>query len=395
MKEIKCPKCGNVIAVDETDYAEIVQQVKSAEFNAELERRISEIRKSDEQAKELVAQKLEIREAKARHQFEEKIASLKTELKAKDGELKAAVLEESLKSQKAIAAKDAEIAKIKSESEMKLKVAKEEVDYYKDMKARMSTKMVGESLEVHCSTQYNQMMRTLLPKAKFDKDNDVVDGTKADFVFRDYGEDGTEYISILFEMKNETETDGKKHRNEEFFKKLDADRRKKGCEFAVLVSLLEPESELYNGGIVDVSYRHDKMYVIRPQFFLPMIQLLVQTSKKALEYKCKVAEMQRQSIDVTNFESKLLDFQDKFGNNCRLAKEKFDKAIAEIDKSIKALEATKQALLGSENQLRLANDKAEGLTIRKLTNGNPTMREKFEAARNAAEGGGAEPSLKA
>lgn len=395
MKEIKCPKCGNVIAVDETDYAEIVQQVKSAEFNAELERRIAEIRKSDEQAKELAAQKLEIREAKARHQFEEKIASLKTELKAKDGELKAAVLEESLKSQKAIAAKDAEIAKIKSESEMKLKVAKEEVDYYKDMKARMSTKMVGESLEVHCSTQYNQMMRTLLPKAQFDKDNDVVDGTKADFVFRDYGEDGTEYISILFEMKNETETDGKKHRNEEFFKKLDADRRKKGCEFAVLVSLLEPESELYNGGIVDVSYRHDKMYVIRPQFFLPMIQLLVQTSKKALEYKCKVAEMQRQSIDVTNFESKLLDFQDKFGNNCRLAKEKFDKAIAEIDKSIKALEATKQALLGSENQLRLANDKAEGLTIRKLTNGNPTMREKFEAARNAAEGGGAEPSLKA
>ena len=395
MKEIKCPKCGNVIAVDETDYAEIVQQVKSAEFNAELERRISEIRKSDEQAKELAAQKLEIREAKARHQFEEKIASLKTELKAKDGELKAAVLEESLKSQKAIAAKDAEIAKIKSESEMKLKVAKEEVDYYKDMKARMSTKMVGESLEVHCSTQYNQMMRTLLPKAKFEKDNDVVDGTKADFVFRDYGEDDTEYISILFEMKNETETDGKKHRNEEFFKKLDADRCKKGCEFAVLVSLLEPESELYNGGIVDVSYRYDKMYVIRPQFFLPMIQLLVQTSKKALEYKCKVAEMQRQSIDVTNFESKLLDFQDKFGNNCRLAKEKFDKAIAEIDKSIKALEATKQALLGSENQLRLANDKAEGLTIRKLTNGNPTMREKFEAARNAAEGGGAEPSLKA
>ena len=395
MKEIKCPKCGNVIAVDETDYAEIVQQVKSVEFNAELERRIAEIRKSDEQAKELAAQKLEIREAKARHQFEEKIASLKTELKAKDGELKAAVLEESLKSQKAIAAKDAEIAKIKSESEMKLKVAKEEVDYYKDMKARMSTKMVGESLEVHCSTQYNQMMRTLLPKAQFEKDNDVVDGTKADFVFRDYGEDDTEYISILFEMKNETETDGKKHRNEEFFKKLDADRRKKGCEFAVLVSLLEPESELYNGGIVDVSYRHDKMYVIRPQFFLPMIQLLVQTSKKALEYKCKVAEMQRQSIDVTNFESKLLDFQDKFGNNCRLAKEKFDKAIVEIDKSIKALEATKQALLGSENQLRLANDKAEGLTIRKLTNGNPTMREKFEAARNAAEGGGAEPSLKA
>ena len=387
MKEIKCPKCGNVIAVDETDYAEIVQQVKSAEFNAELERRIAEIRKSDEQAKELAAQKLEIREAKARHQFEEKIASLKTELKAKDGELKAAVLVESLKSQKAIAAKDAEIAKIKSESEMKLKVAKEEVDYYKDMKARMSTKMVGESLEVHCSTQYNQMMRTLLPKAQFDKDNDVVDGTKADFVFRDYGEDNTEYISILFEMKNETETDGKKHRNEEFFKKLDADRRKKGCEFAVLVSLLEPESELYNGGIVDVSYRYDKMYVIRPQFFLPIIQLLVQTSKKALEYKRMVDEMQRQSEDVANFESKLLDFQKKFVNNCRLAMEKHDKGIEIIDRVIKMLEGIKESFRGSDDNLRLANDKVEGLTIRKLTHGNPTMREKFKAARAAAKKG--------
>ena len=385
MKEIKCPKCGNVIAVDETDYAEIVQQVKSAEFNAELERRIAEIRKSDEQAKELAAQKLEIREAKARRQLEEKIASLKTELKEKDGELKAAVLEESLKSQKAMAAKDAEIAKIKSESEMKLKVAKEEVDYYKDMKARMSTKMVGESLEVHCSTQYNQMMRTLLPKAKFEKDNDVVDGTKADFVFRDYGEDNTEYISILFEMKNETETDGKKHRNEEFLKKLDADRRKKGCEFAVLVSLLEPESELYNGGIVDVSYRYDKMYVIRPQFFLPIIQLLVQTSKKALKYKSRVAELQRQSADITEFEANLEAFKNAFGRNCRLARDMFDKAIEGIDQTIKKMQATKEFLLGSANNLRLANDKAEGLTIRKLTHGNVTMREKFEAARAAAE----------
>ena len=387
MKNIKCPKCGNVIAVDETDYAEIVQQVKSVEFNAELERRIAEIRKSDEQAKELAAQKLEIREAKARRQLEEKIASLKTELKEKDGELKAAVLEESLKSQKAIAAKDAEIAKIKSESEMKLKVAKEEVDYYKDMKARMSTKMVGESLEVHCSTQYNQMMRMLLPKAKFEKDNDVVDGTKADFVFRDYGEDNTEYISILFEMKNETETDGKKHRNEEFLKKLDADRRKKNCEFAVLVSLLEPESELYNGGIVDVSYRYDKMYVIRPQFFLPIIQLLVQTSKKALKYKSRVAELQRQSADITEFEANLEAFKNAFGRNCRLARDMFDKAIEGIDQTIKKMQATKEFLLGSANNLRLANDKAEGLTIRKLTHGNVTMREKFEAARAAAKKG--------
>ena len=253
------------------------------------------------------------------------------------------------------------------------------------MKAKMSTKMIGESLEVHCSTLYEQFMRFALPQAKFEKDNAVVEGTKGDFIFRDFAQDGTEYVSIMFDMKNEADATATKHKNEDFFKKLDEDRRKKKCEYAVLVSMLEPDNELYNAGIVSVANGYEKMYVVRPQCFIPIITLLVQASRKAMEYKCEVAEMRRQSVDVTNFEEKLLDFQDKFGNNCRLAKEKFDKAIAEIDKSIKALEETKKALLGSENNLRLANDKVEGLTIRKLTRDNPTMQAKFAEAKATAQ----------
>ncbi len=383
MKELKCPKCGNVFAVDETDYAEILQQVKTAEFNAEVVKRVAEIRKVDEQAQQLAAQQQEFKAADARRQLEEQIVALKQELKGKDSEQKAAVLEESLKAQKALAEKDAEIVRLKNDSAVKLKAAQEQVDFYKDMKLRMSTKMVGESLEVHCSTQYNQMMRTLLPRAVFGKDNDVVEGTKADFVFRDYGEDGTEYISIIFEMKNETETDGKKHRNEEFFKKLDDDRRKKGCEFAVLVSLLEPDSELYNGGIVDVSYRYDKMYVIRPQFFLPIIQLLVQTSKKSLEYKQQLAAAKRQSIDVTNFEEKIEAIKKGFGHQYEQAKNRFYDAIDAIDKSIKTLQDTKTFLLGSADHLRLANNKFDDLTVKKLTRGNPTMKQMIADAKTA------------
>ena len=227
-------------------------------------------------------------------------------------------------------------------------------------------------------------MRFALPNATFEKDNDVVEGTKGDFVFRDYAEDGTEYVSIMFEMKNEADTTATKHKNEDFFRKLDEDRRKKNCEYAVLVSMLEPDNELYNAGIVSISNSaYTKMYVVRPQCFIPIITLLVQASRKAMEYKCEVALMRRQSLDITKFEDKLLDFQQKFGNNCRLAKEKFDKAIAEIDKSIKSLEETKKALLSSENNLRLANDKVEGLTIRKLTYENPTMQAKFAEARRS------------
>ena len=221
----------------------------------------------------------------------------------------------------------------------------------------------------------------MMPNAYFEKDNDASGGTKGDFIFRDFGTDGTEYVSIMFEMKNEADETATKHKNEDFFKKLDADRKAKHCEFAVLVSLLEPESELYNGGIVDVSYKYEKMYVIRPQFFLPIISLLVQTSKKSLEYKQQLEIAKSQSVDVTNFETQLLDFQEKFGKNYRLASEKFKTAIDEIDKSIQHLQKIKDALIGSENNLRLANDKAEALTIKKLTRGNPTMKMKFDEAR--------------
>ncbi len=269
---------------------------------------------------------------------------------------------------------------IKDNYEIQLKQKQEQVDYYKDLKTRMSTKMIGETLEVHCSTQYNTLLRSVLPNAYFEKDNDASEGSKGDFIFRDYAED-TEYISIMFEMKNEMDETTTKHKNEDFFKKLDEDRKKKNCEFAVMVSLLEPENELYNNGIVDVSYRYPKMYVIRPQFFIPMITLLVQTSKKSIEYQRQLKIAQSQSIDVTNFESKLIDFKDKFGKNYELASKRFHNAIDEIDKSILHLQKIKDELLGSENNLRLANDKAEDLTIKKLTYNNPTMKKKFEEAR--------------
>ena len=395
MKELKCPKCGSVFTVDEADYAFILQQVKTSEFNAELEQRLREIRKDEGTRLDLALARQKSELGTALEAKDREIAKLEAAIANKDSETKAALLEKSLEDQralerkdaegrKALEAKNAEIANLKADYEGRLKVAEEQVAFYKDMKAKMSTKMIGESLEVHCSTLYEQFMRFALPQATFEKDNEVVDGTKGDFVFRDFAPDGTEYVSIMFEMKNEADTTATKHKNEDFFKKLDEDRRKKKCEYAVLVSMLEPDNELYNAGIVSVANGYEKMYVVRPQCFIPIITLLVQASRKAMEYKCEVAEMRRQSVDVTNFEAKLLDFQDKFGNNGRLAKAKFDKAIAEIDKSIKALEETKKALLSSENNLRLANDKAEGLTIRKLTYGNPTMQKKFAEAKAAS-----------
>ena len=421
MKELKCPKCGNAFTVDEADYASIVSQIKTSEFDAEVAKRVAEIREGDavqrelalaeqkaeavtalgakdreiESLKSLLANKdaetqaaglrkqLEVQKAVA--EKEEEIAKLKADLSGKENDVKAKLLEKEIEGQQAVAKKEAEIASLRAGYEGRLKIAEEQVAFYKDMKAKMSTKMLGESLEVHCSNEFERYMRPQMPTAEFGKDNDASQGTKGDFIFRDRAEDGTEYISIMFEMKNEADETASKHKNEDFFKKLDEDRTKKKCEFAVLVSMLEPDNDLYNGGIVDVSHKYPKMYVIRPQHFLPLISLLVQTSKKALDYKRMVVEMQRQSIDVTNFEEKLLDFQEKFGNNYRLAKDKFEKTIAEIDKSIKALEAAKQALIGSENQLRLANDKAEGLTIRKLTRGNATMQAKFAAVKAAKQ----------
>ena len=437
MKELKCPQCGSVFTVDEADYASIVNQVKNAEFDAEVNRRLKELHERHKAEEQLTISKvekdfqailnkkeLEIKEKEAKiGQLNDKlneseqlkkseislalaekdkvILDLRSSVNEGENKLKLAVMEEQRKSMESLQNKEKEIAELKANAEIsrqkavnfvnsqkeqyetKLKIMQEQVDYYKDLKTKMSTKMIGETLEIHCATQYNQMMRPLLPHAYFEKDNDASGGTKGDFIFRDYSPDGTEYVSIMFEMKNEADETATKHKNEDFFKKLDADRKAKKCEFAVLVSLLEPDSELYNGGIVDVSYRYEKMYVIRPQFFLPIISLLVQTSKKSLEYKRQLAIAKSQSIDVTNFENQLLDFRDKFGRNYRLASEKFKTAIEEIDKSIQHLQKIKEALTGSERNLQLANDKAEALTIQKLTRGNPTMTDLFNKAREA------------
>lgn len=434
MREIRCPKCQSVFQVDEADYASIVSQVKNAEFDIEINKRIEELRKQyvaeqkavvlkseqgfqeklsarelelDKKEREIerlnaqinaLTQTKELEMKAALGQKEQEISALKLTISQSDSKRQIALLEEQRKAQDVLKAKDAKIAELegkvkleqseaslrenslRKEYEYQLKQKQEEVDYYKDLKTKLSTKMIGETLEVHCSTEFNRM-RSLFPYAYFEKDNDASEGSKGDFIFRDFGPDGTEYISIMFEMKNEADETATKHKNEDFFKKLDADRRSKNCEFAVLVSLLEPDSELYNGGIVDVSYRYDKMYVIRPQFFMPLISLLVQTSKKSLEYKQELAVAKSQSVDVTNFEDKLIDFQKRFGNDYRLASEKFKTAVDEIDKSIQHLQKIKEALLGSENRLRLANDKLEGLTIKKLTRGNPTMKAKFEEAR--------------
>ena len=438
MNELICPNCGKPFRVDEADYAAILNQVRGNEFNAEVDRRIKELHKQYEaeeklrsanayrkhqdeifqKDKELSGKDTEIARLKAqidafneRKKFEiqealtgrdTEIASLKAAIDKGRSDLQIAVMQEQQRSKDALQKKDVEIAGLKADAEVeksrtslheksiredyenKLRVAQEQIDYYKDLKTRMSSKMVGETLEAHCSTIFNGEMRPMFPYAYFEKDNDASGGSKGDFIFRDY-EDGTEYISIMFEMKNEMDETATKHKNEDFFKKLDADRNAKGCEYAVLVSLLEPDSELYNGGIVDVSYRYPKMYVIRPQFFKSMITLLVNAAKKTVEYKRELALAKSQSVDVTNFEAQLLSFKDAFGRNYRLASEKFKTAIDEIDKSIQHLQKIKDALIGSENNLRLANDKADNLTIKKLTRGNPTMKAKFDEARLMAQ----------
>lgn len=412
MKELKCPKCGNVFSVDEADYASIVSQVRNAEFEEELRRRlgemigrqeaehkVKEVRTREDFGRQIQAKELEI------SRRDQEINRLRSELRGieekKSLELSNAVLKTRDEMKDVIGTKEREIAElrnsstlaqsrselekkaIKEEYEAKLRIAQEQVDYYKDMKIKMSTKMVGESLEAHCANIFNGSMRPMFPNAYFEKDNDASGGSKGDFIFRDY-EDGTEYVSIMFEMKNELDETAHKHRNEDFFRKLDADRNAKGCEYAVLVSLLEPENELYNNGIVDVSYRYPKMYVIRPQFFMPLITLLVNASKKSIQYQKELAVARSQSVDVTNFEARLMEFKEKFGRNYELASRKFKDAIDEIDKSIKALQKTKEALLSSENNLRLANEKADGLTIKKLTYRNPTMKAKFDEARAAS-----------
>ena len=379
MKELKCPKCGNVFTVDESDYADIVNQVKNAEFESELNRRMKDAEKLSRMEKEAELGKKDSEIARLQEQLKSIAMSKQLEfveqMNAKDNEITRLKNEVANKDNEALLREK----NMKDNYDLQLKQKQDLIDYYKDMKTRLSTKMVGESLETHCSTQYDTYLRAMMPNAYFEKDNEVVDGTKGDFVFRDF-DDGLEYVSIMFEMKNENDTTANRHKNEDFLKKLDEDRRKKGCEYAVLVSLLEPDSELYNNGIVDMSHRYEKMYVVRPQCFIPIISLLVQASRKSLDYKRQLAIAQSKEVDVTNFETRLNDFKEKFGRNYRLASEKFQKAIEDIDKSIDFLQKTKANLLSSENNLRLANDKAEELTIRRLTYQNPTMKAKFDQA---------------
>ena len=409
MKELKCPKCGNVFTVDESDYADIVNQVKTMEFQAEVDRMMNEMEKRQalqQQADELKAeQQLQAKQLEFAQQLaakESEISSLKASLAEGEAKIRVAVLEEQNKSKDELQKKEQKIAQLQNEMtskdseaqarvqsmkemfDMQLKEKQTQIDYYKDLKTRMSTKMIGETLEQHCSTLFNTTIRTLMPNAYFEKDNDASEGSKGDFIFYDKDDD-FKYISIMFEMKNESDTTATRHKNEDFLKKLDEDRRKKGCEYAVLVSLLEPDNETYNSGIVDVSHRYEKMYVIRPQFFIPIITLLVQAAKKSLEYKRQLVIAQSKDVDVTNFEAKLSEFRDQFGKNVKNAHDRFEDAIKAIDKSIADLQKVKDNLLKSDDHLRLANGKVDDLTIRKLTYKNPTMKVKFDEARDVAE----------
>ncbi|MBO4917990.1 MAG: DUF2130 domain-containing protein [Bacteroidales bacterium] len=387
MRELRCPKCGSVFSVDEADYASILSQVKGAEFDAEVARRLEELKRQHQDAVRIAVLQEQQKLGEAIRERETEIARLKADaqLVKSAAELRERGLKTEFAAQLQVAKSEAAVREnsIKESYEGKLRAAEEQVAYYKDLKTRLSTKMVGETLEVHCSTIFNGEMRPMFPNAYFEKDNDASGGSKGDFIFRDFV-DGFEYISIMFEMKNEMDETATKHKNEDFFRKLDADRNAKGCEYAVLVSLLEPDSELYNGGIVDVSYRYPKMYVIRPQFFKSMITLLVGAARKTVDYQRQLAEARSQSVDVTNFESQLMAFKEAFGRNYRLASDRFRTAIDEIDKSIAHLQKIKDALIGSENNLRLANDKADSLSIKRLTRGNPTMKAKFDEARSKA-----------
>ena len=420
MQEIKCPKCGEVFQVDESGYAAIVKQIRDREFQKEVYEREQQFKahlqtlekdrqlaiknavgEKDAEIAQLKAQlnanaqnnKLSVSEAVAVK--EKEITALEARLAAYEMEKRLAVSEVVFKTERQLAAKNEELIKltnqiesnekeskireqsIKDGYEAKLKIKDEQIDYYKDLKAKQSTKMIGETLEQHCAIEFNRLRATAFRNAYFEKDNDARTGSKGDFIFREFDDEGTEFISIMFEMKNEADGTATKHKNEDFLKELDKDRKEKNCEYAVLVSLLEADNELYNGGIVDMSHRYPKMYVVRPQFFIPIITLLRNAAMNSLQYKKELATIKNQNIDISHFEEDMNDFKEKFARNYRLASEKFKKAIEEIDKTIDHLQKTKEALLSSENNLRLANNKAEDLSIKRLTRNNPTMQAKF------------------
>lgn len=386
MENLTCPHCGQTFTVDESEYAYILQQVRTAELEREVERRITENEEKRRAQAELHTAKItadikeksaqEIQKVKEELQREKEVVaklSHKLELSDKEKEL---ALEKDRQTQKSFF--ELRLKEQKEVYEEEIKKQQTELDYYKDLKARMSTKMIGESLEQHCRIEFERLRQTAFRNAYFEKDNDAKSGSKGDFIYRDYSDDGTEFISIMFEMKNEMDTTATKHKNEDFFKELDKDRCEKKCEYAVLVSLLEADNELYNQGIVDVSHRYEKMYVIRPQFFIPIITLLRNAALNSLSYKKELLAIQNQNLDITHFEEDLLAFKDAFSRNYDLASRKFGDAISEIDKTITHLNKIKDALLSSENHLRLANNKAEELTIKKLTRNNPTMKAKFD-----------------
>ena len=429
MPEIKCPNCGNLFTIDQNQYDDLIREVRNDVFEKEIQQRLNiekeklessfkvqQMQSSNEnqnKIRELQSQIDSLKNTIANNELAknsaiaEAINKKEIELKNKDLEisnlqskLDNQALSLDMKYKELINSKDQEIVSLnnkidlnKKEAEIKqnnlieqqrleLKAKDEQIAYYKDMKLKLSTKLVGESLEQHCQNAFNSIRMTAFPHAYFEKDNDSSSGEKGDFIFKEYTEEGAELISIMFEMKNENDETATKHKNEDFFAKLDKDRKTKNCEYAILVSMLEPESELYNAGIVDVSYKYPKMYVVRPQCFIPIITLLRNASLNASKYKNELMIARNQSIDVTNFENSLLDFQDKFNKNYNLASQRFNSAIEEIDKTIDHLNKVKEGLLGADRNLRLANDKAQDLSIKKLTRNNPTMKEAFDKVKN-------------
>lgn len=382
---IICPKCGTSFDMNETDVSSIISQIRDIEFEKELEKRVSEVLKNADEKHELeLSTKISDAILKEKEKSDAEIERLKAALQSSRDALSRASIDiekydadKELAVMKAVSDIEKQMASQKAEYESKLNEKQIQLDYYKDLKARMSTKMVGETLEQHCLIEFNKLRATAFRNAYFAKDNDARTGSKGDFIYRECDDDGLEIISIMFEMKNEMDTTSTKHKNEDFFKELDKDRREKNCEYAVLVTLLEADNELYNTGIVDVSYAYDKMYVIRPQFFIPMITLLRNAALNSMKYKRELEIVRNRNVDVTNFEEKLLNFKSAFSRNYELASRKFGEAISEIDKSIDHLQKIKSALLSSENNLRLANNKADDLTITRLIKDNPTMQEKF------------------
>lgn len=400
MAELKCPHCGQAFTVDDTELSSIIQQIRDKEFEKDIEKRISELKEHMMMTHrlEMEAKENEIK-LMSQKEYDKEIQKLKSQLeKATDRAVQLQAQLDSSEDKKTIAVMEAvkkveeekkelesQLTHEKDKGKLLLEQKDEQIAYYRDLKTKMSTKMVGETLEQHCEIQFNQLRATAFRNAYFEKDNDSRSGSKGDYIYRETDENGVELISIMFEMKNEMDETATKHKNEDFYKELDKDRKQKNCEYAVLVSMLESDNELFNAGIVDVSYKYEKMYVVRPQCFIPIITLLRNAAMNAMEYKQELAVVRNQNIDISDFEEKLMNFKSDFSRNYEIAHSHFDKAVDEIDKTIQHLEKVKKELLGSDNQLRIANNKVDEVSIKKLTRGNKTMQEKFEELKKKQE----------